>query len=262
MSTLLSVDVNTQVNDVGAGAPVLFLHGAPDSGEMWNAVIEPMCQAYRCVAPDLPGFGRSQAPADFDYSLENQARWVDGVVTGLDLPTPLNLVMHDFGGHFGLAWALRHPEKVRRLVISNTSFFSDYKWHSGAHMLRLPVIGELAMKMTNYKILSQNLRTGSPGLSEAHLRQTYDMFTPSVRRAMLRLYRASAPENFKGWEDDLLRLTERVPTMVLWGDLDPFAPPAYAGRYGAQRVRHFAQYGHWIPIEGAAEFAIELAAFL
>lgn len=262
MKTLLSENVNTYVHEEGSGSPVLFLHGAPDSGEMWSGVIERVCQAYRCLAPDLPGFGRSVALANFDYALENRARWVDGVVTALGLKEPINLVMHDFGGHFGLAWAIRHPEKVRRLVISNTAFFSDYQWHSGAKMLRVPLLGELAMKMTNYRMLSQNLRAGSPGLSEAHLRHTYERFTPTVRNAMLRLYRASDPQKFKGWEDDLLKLTARVPTMVLWGDVDPFAAPGFAERFRAQTVHHFPGYGHWLPIEGAAEFAEKLIAFL
>jgi pimeloyl-ACP methyl ester carboxylesterase len=187
---------------------------------------------------------------------------VDGVVTALGLTEPISLVMHDFGGHFGLAWAIRHPEKVRRLVISNTNFFSDYKWHPGAQFLRTPLLGEIGMTLTNYKSLADMLRSGSPQLPEAHIQQTYAAFTPAVRKSMLRLYRASDPHNFKGWEDELLKLTQRVPTLVLWGDADPFAAASYAERFGAQTVQHFAQYGHWVPVEGAAEVAEKLAAFL
>lgn len=262
MKTLVSQRVNTYLTDEGSGAPILFLHGAPDSAEMWNGVMSRLRDRYRCLAADLPGFGRSAAPADFDYALDNQARWVDGVVTALGLTEPVSLAMHDFGGHFGLAWAIRHPDKVRRLVISNTSFFSDYRWHSGARLLRTPLVGELGMLMTSYRSLRQIFHTGSPGLSEAHIQQSYALLTPGVRRSMLRLYRTTDPKNFKGWEDELLKLTKQVPTMVLWGDADPFVDSNYAERFGAQTVIHFVQYGHWLPVEGAAEVAEHLNTFL
>jgi pimeloyl-ACP methyl ester carboxylesterase len=73
MNTLFSQNVKTYVKDEGAGSPILFLHGAPDSAEMWNGVIRRLSSHYRCLAPDLPGFGRSVASANFDYSLDSQA---------------------------------------------------------------------------------------------------------------------------------------------------------------------------------------------
>src|SRR5690349_12831543 len=94
--------------DEGSGPPILFLHGNPDSADLWTGVIEALRGTFRCLAPDLPGFGRSAAPPAFAGSLEQEAAWVDGVVTALGISEPINLVGHDFGGHFGLAWAIRH----------------------------------------------------------------------------------------------------------------------------------------------------------
>ena len=65
------------VADEGKGQPVLFLHGNPDSADMWSGVIERLKDKYRCIAIDLPGFGRSEAPASFDASLESEAQFVD-----------------------------------------------------------------------------------------------------------------------------------------------------------------------------------------
>lgn len=259
--TILARGVHTHVTVAGAGAPVLFLHGAPDSADMWTDVIGRLSGRFQCFAADLPGFGRSAAPADFDYALENQARWVDELVAGLGITAPLTLVMHDFGGHFGLAWAIRHPDRVRRLVISNTSFFSDYRWHAGAQFLRLPLLGELGMRLTNAASLSQMLRAGSPHLSDAYLQRVYAQFTAAVRRSMLRLYRASDPRRFQGWETELRQLTAAVPALVVWGDLDPYAPPHYAERFGARRVQHFPAAGHWVPVEAAAAVAEQIDAF-
>jgi pimeloyl-ACP methyl ester carboxylesterase len=121
--------------DQGAGTPTLFLHGNPDSAELWSDVIALMSNEYRCLAPDLPGYGRSALLPDFKVSLENEARWVADLVDALAINEPLNLVVHDFGGHFGLAWAIRQPERVRRIAIMNTNFFSDYRWH---RLARIP----------------------------------------------------------------------------------------------------------------------------
>src|SRR5262249_41531502 len=94
--------VETHVVERGQGIPTLFLHGVPDSAAMWDGLIAELAGAYRCIAPDLPGLGRSVAPPDFDLSLENKARFVDELLKALDISGPVNLVVHDFGGHYGL----------------------------------------------------------------------------------------------------------------------------------------------------------------
>jgi haloalkane dehalogenase len=84
---------------------------------------------------------------------------------------------------------------------------------------------------------------------------------PSVRRMALRLYRSISHKDFVGWEDRLRALTSKVPTLVLWGDKDPFIAPAYAERFGAAHVEHFAENGHWLAIEEPEEVAQRLQAF-
>ena len=247
--------------DEGEGQPVLFLHGNPDSADMWSGVIERLKGKYRCIAIDLPGFGRSEAPATFDASLESEARFVDDLVSALGITQPLDIVGHDFGGHFALAWAIKHPEKVGRVVVSNTSFFSDYKWHWTARLWRTPLLGELAMAAVNEGALVRNLRGAAPALSVEQVKHTYSLYTPAARKMALRLYRAANPEVFKAWEPGLRSLAEKVPVMVLWGDKDPFVEPSYAERFGAREVHHFPEYSHWLPAEAPAEVAQKLEAF-
>jgi pimeloyl-ACP methyl ester carboxylesterase len=91
----------------------VFLHGNPDTCELWDGVIARMETRHRCLAPDLPAFGRSQEPEDFDCSLEGLAAWVDDVAGALRLSQPIDLVVHDLGGFFGLAWAaLEAPARL------------------------------------------------------------------------------------------------------------------------------------------------------
>jgi pimeloyl-ACP methyl ester carboxylesterase len=245
--------------DRGVGIPTLFLHGNPDIGALWSEVIAHLEGRYRCLAPDLPGYGLSVAPPDFDLSLENMARFVDRLIEAVGVAERLNLVAHDFGGHYGLAWAITHPDKVRRIAILNTSFFSDYQWHVAARLLRAPVIGDLITALMTPAMMAREMRRVSPRLTPAGSRYVDSIaLPPATKRMMLRLYRASDPRRFVGWETRLTALTASVPTWVLWGDLDPFADRAYADRFGAQRVVRFPDCGHWLPLEDPAGIAARL----
>ena len=186
--------------------------------------------------------------------------WTD-LVTALGITVPLDIVGHDFGGHFALAWAITHMEKVGRVVVSNTSFFADYQWHRVGRLLRMPVVGEVAMAATNEGALVRNVRAAAPNLSVEHVKHTYSLYTPAAKKMALRLYRAANPEVFKAWEGGLSSLSEKVPMMVLWGDKDPFVSPSYAERFEATEVHHFPEYSHWLPAEAPAEVAQRLDEF-
>lgn len=249
------------VEDQGAGPPTVFLHGNPDSSILWRGLIAEMKSSFRCLAPDLPGFGHSGIPAGFGCTLPEMADFMDDLVSALGISKPVNLVVHDFGGPYGLAWAVKYPEKVRRIAIFNTNFFSDYKWHSWARIWRTPLLGELSMAMMNWPAFNSMMRKNAPGVSEEHIRETYSLITPRMKSMVLKLYRATNPQNFKGWETDYSALSRHVPVCVLWGDRDPYISPSFAERFGAEKVWHFPQYGHWLPAEAPKEVAARLIEF-
>jgi pimeloyl-ACP methyl ester carboxylesterase len=249
------------VVDRGSGTPTLFLHGNPDSSDIWRDIItllEPHC---RCIAPDLPGFGCSTAPDDFDCSLDGMAAFVDGLVTAMGIDEPLNLVVHDIGGPYGLAWAVRHPHKVRSLVIMNTVFSSDYRWHLFGRLWRTPIVGELVQALTSRRRFAREMRRGSRKLSQDHIDRSYDRITAATRRMILRWYRATDPGNFKGWEDELRELAARIPSLVLWAGHDPYIQARFAERFGAATVESFPDSGHWLPAEAPTEVAHRLLRF-
>jgi pimeloyl-ACP methyl ester carboxylesterase len=241
---------------------VLLLHGNPDSGVMWEGMASRLAERYRCVAPDLPGFGHSGVPAGFQPSLDGMAQFVEQFLRAAAITQPLDLIAHDFGGPFAFAWAVKHPDAVRRLVAIDTVFFSDYRWHFWAHVWRTPVIGELSMAVMNRPMFGQELRRGSgKRMTKAHIDETWALITPRMKKQVLRLYRASDAANFKGWEEDFLALTARKPTLVIWGDKDPYIPSRYAERFGAETVVHLPDVGHWAPVEAPAECADAILQF-
>jgi pimeloyl-ACP methyl ester carboxylesterase len=83
-----------------------------------------------------------------------------------------------------------------------------------------------------------------------------------MKKEVLRLYRASDPANFKDWEQKFLALTAAKPTLVIWGDKDPYISPRFAERFGARKVVHLPDVGHWPPIEAPAECADAILEFL
>jgi haloalkane dehalogenase len=250
----------THLIDTGAGAPALLLHGVPDSGELWRGVLGQLPPGIRAIAPDLPGLGQSGVPQGFNFSLDAMARWVEALVDALGIAEPLHLVGHDFGGIYGMAWAVRSPARVRSITVTNTNFFSDYRWHSGAQLWRTPILGELATIATPRSVWRSTLNKISPALPADLVDAGYNSFRNATsRRTILRLYRATDSANFRGWEDGLLTLMRQAPSMVLWGDKDPFAPSAWAEKFQARATHHFADYGHWLPAEAPAPFAARLA---
>lgn len=251
------------LRETGRGPSVLLLHGNPDSSAMWDGIAKALAPRFRCIAPDLPGFGRSAVPARYDRSLQGMAEFVEAFRGAAAIQGPLDLVAHDFGGPFALAWAIRHPDAVRRIVVINTIFFSDYRWHFWAEIWRTPAVGELSMALMNRFMFGRELRRGSGRtLDQDHVRRTWAFVSPAMKNEVLALYRATDPSSFRDWENRLLQLTARKPTLVIWGDRDPYIPSRYAERFGASEVVHLPDVGHWPPVEVPHETTQLIARFL
>jgi pimeloyl-ACP methyl ester carboxylesterase len=260
--TLMVENIPIYLVDQGDGPPTLLLHGIFDSADTWAGVTERLHRSFRILAPDLPGFGRSGAPADFDAGLPHLAQFVDNLLAAIGVAEPINLVAYDIGATYGLAWAVTHPARVRRLAILNSNFFSDYEWHPWAKLWRIPLLGDLVMAGVNETMFARQLTRTAPHISPEQARAAGRLVTPAAKRMALRHYRALNSANFRGWEDRLRELTAKVPTLVAWGDRDPFVSASWAERFGAQEVHHFAEYSHWLPLEAPGELSERLGAFL
>jgi haloalkane dehalogenase len=119
--------------DEGDGAPVVFFHGEPTWSFLWRKVIPPVRDAgFRCIAPDLPGFGRSDKPVDLDwYTYDRHVASVAPLLEGLDL-RDATIVVHDWGGPVGLRLAVEHPDRIARIVVLDTGLFTGHQKMSDA----------------------------------------------------------------------------------------------------------------------------------
>jgi haloalkane dehalogenase len=110
------VDTEMAYVDVGAGDPVVFLHGNPTSSYLWRNVIPHVAALGRCLAPDLVGMGDSGRSPAGSYRFVDHARYLDAWFAAIVPARPVTLVVHDWGSALGFHWARRHPERVRGLV--------------------------------------------------------------------------------------------------------------------------------------------------
>lgn len=246
------------VGDSGQGDPILFLHGVPDTAEVWKDIVGHLQSGFRCITPDWPGFGRSEPGDSVDCSLDGHADFVNDLADALGLSQPFYLVAHDFGGISAMAFASKYPDRVRRMVISNAPFSPDYSWHFWAKIWRTPLIGELSMLFMNWPLFYLNLRLGSQKLSKQHIKNTYSHLSLKMKRMILRMYRAMPVKHWEEWHPRLVEATSQIPTLVLWGQHDPYLPNWLPERFGALEIKRYVDSGHWVPVEESVSFAEEL----
>jgi haloalkane dehalogenase len=114
--------------DEGEGKPVVFFHGEPTWSFLWRKVIPPVRDAgYRCIAPDYPGFGRSDKPTDLGwYTYDRHVELMAALLEELDV-RDATAVVHDWGGPIGLRLAVEHPDRFSRIVIMETGPFTGHQ---------------------------------------------------------------------------------------------------------------------------------------
>lgn len=226
--------------------PLLCLHGFPENSFMWRGLLTAAAAAgHRGYAPDMPGSGDS--PADPPATWERLVEAVDAFVAELGLD-PVVLVAHDWGGLIGLRWACDHPERVAALVIADSGFFPDGRWHGMAAALRTPGTGEELVEAMTRETFGGLMNAVSPAMEEEAIDAYWaSLGTPEGRQAILEMYRSGDFEKLAPYEGALARLG--LPTLILWGENDEFSPVA-----GAHRFHHEIAGSQLEVIENAGHF--------
>ena len=111
--------------DEGKGEPIIMLHGNPSWSFYYRNLTRHLSKRQRVIVPDHIGCGLSMKPADslYHYRLKQRVDDLERLIDHLQLPEKITLVVHDWGGMIGMAWAIRHPQRLARLVLMNTAAF-------------------------------------------------------------------------------------------------------------------------------------------
>jgi pimeloyl-ACP methyl ester carboxylesterase len=209
------------------GSPVLYVHGVPDDGAMWI----PFLERTGGISPDLPGFGGSAKPRYHPYGIAQIADQLEGL---LDQPSVerFRLVVHDWGGA-ALAPAQRIPDRVERLVIIDAlPMLPGYHWHRIARIWRAPIAGALFMRLATkeaLRFISREAHVANRPMPQEFTDSVWSHFDRDTRAAILRLTAAHPRRCSPATE---IACTGAPPTLVLWGERDPYLPSWCAEAYG------------------------------
>lgn len=231
-----------------AGEAVVFVHGNPGSSSDWTALLDAI-DFGRALAVDMPGFGRAEKPRDFDYRVSGYADFLQGAFEQLGVER-VHLVVHDFGGPFGLAWGLAHPDAWASVVLINVGVLPGYSWHTMAKRWRTPVLGELTQAWVPRAGWRRVMQRSNPkGLPEEFVDKMYDDYDRGTRRAVLKLYRATPDPGTVASEIGGAMAALRKPALVVWGAKDPYIGVEFAERqrefFDVQDVAILSDSGHW-----------------
>ena len=255
-----------EAGPAGASEAVVFVHGNPGSSADWEPLLSAVGTHRRAVAWDAPGFGSSRPPAGFRQTVDGHAAFIGEALDALGIARA-HLVLHDFGGPWGLRWAVSEPERFASVVLLGTGVLPGYRWHALARVWRTPLLGEAFMATTTRAGFRLLLRRGNPrGLPRAFVDRMYDDFDRDTRRAVLDLYRSVSDVAATGEPmAAALRPLDR-PALVLWGRHDPYLPAGLAERQGdafpRADVRVLERSGHWPFVDDPVTVTATIEQFL
>lgn len=244
---------------------VVFVHGNPGSSEDWLDLLAHAGDFCRAIAPDMPAFGKSERPREFEYTVQGYAAYLDEILKTLGIER-VHLVLHDFGGAWGAQWAVDHPSKVASFTFFNMGILPGYTWHTVAKLWRIPVVGEVMQALANRTGFKRVLNAGNPKkFPEAFLDRMYDDTDAGLKRAQLALYRATSDFETLSRAAETTFAPLGLPALVIWGEGDPFIPAKFAAvqeeRFGAE-VHRLPNAGHWPMVDEPEQVRAWVIPFL
>ncbi len=231
--TIGALDIAYREAGPNTGPVVLLLHGFPSSSHMFRDLMPLLGRHYRVIAPDYPGFGSSSAPAlaEFPYTFAAMADVVDMFADKVGAKDYV-LFMQDYGGPIGFRLAVRHPEKVRGLIIQNAvasveSWNPDVVrqfapfWQARSGETEKPVRAMLTLETTKFQYThgAARLDRVSP---DAWIHDQVNLDKPGnadLQVQMLFNYQDNVAQ-YPVWQAYLQQHQPR--TLIVWGKNDPF----------------------------------------
>jgi haloalkane dehalogenase len=264
--------------DEGAGDPVLMLHGNPTWSFYYRDLVLALRGDYRTVVPDHIGCGRSDKPSDarYRYTLSQRVEDLEAFLAHLGLEENLTLVCHDWGGMIGMAYAVRHPERICRLVLMNTAAFhlpDDMRMPGALSFVRDTPLGPFFVQRFN--LFSRGAAWLAPGkrmsksLRDAYC-APYDSYENRI--ATLRFVQ-DIPLRPGDTSYDAVSEVEAgleqfrsIPILLLWGEKDfVFTTEVlsiFEKIWPHAEVHRFPDAGHYVLEDAGAEIAPIVRDFL
>ena len=254
---------------------ILLLHGYPTSSHMFRNLITDLSVQYHVLAPDYPGFGRSEQPLmkDFDYTFDNMANIVEELLKELNI-NKYSIYLMDYGAPIGFRIASKYPEKVESLIIQNGNaydeglkdfwipikkYWNDYTVENGKPLEGFHSLDGLKWQYTHGV---QDVSKISPDNWNIDLQHLTRKENNAIQLAMFYDYRTNVPL-YPKWQKYFR--DHQPPTLIVWGKNDYIFPAdgAYPYKRDLKNLEfHLLDTGHFALEEKGDVIASYILSFL
>jgi 2-hydroxymuconate-semialdehyde hydrolase len=262
--SIVATGIRTNYHDVGTGFPVLLIHGSGPgvtAWANWRLAMPALAKQARVIAPDMVGFGFTERPDGFAYTMHAWVRQAIGLLDALKLDQ-VDLVGNSFGGALSLALAIRHPQRVRRLVLMGAAGV-EFELTPG-----LDAVWGYTPSLDNMRKLLDIFAFDRGLVTDELARLRYDA---SIQPGFQEAFSSMFPAPRQRWvaslaspEADIQALPHE--TLIIHGREDQVLPLSNSIRLNAlisrSQLHVFGRCGHWTQIEHAARFAQLVGNFL
>jgi len=265
--------------DEGIGDPIVMIHGNPTWSFYFRELVKGLSPKFRIIVPDHIGCGLSDKPGidRYDYRLKSRVNDLEALLDDLEIKEKITLIVHDWGGMIGMAYAVKHPERIARIVIMNTAAFFPPKgkpiplrlWLvrnvtplSTPAVLGFNLFAYGALFMAAKKTLSRDVKTG--------LVAPYNCWNNRI--ATLKFVQ-DIPISKKDPSYDLVKQVDEnlhklahIPMLICWGkhdfvfDIDYLAE--WQRRFPNAAVQLFSDAGHYVLEDVSGDILVLVKNFL
>jgi len=254
----------TNYHDLGSGRPVTFIHGSGPGVSAyanWRLVMPVLAKTHRVIAPDMAGFGFTERRPDVAYTLENWVAQAIGLLDALKIDRT-DLVGNSFGGALALALAIRHPQRVRRLVLMGTV---------GVEFEITPALDQVWGYTPSFENMRRMMSLFAHDRTLVNDELARLRYEASIRPGFQESYSAMFPAPRQQWVAALASPEEKIrmlphETLLLHGREDQVIPLATSVKLMSliprAQLHVFGQCGHWTQIEHTSRFTQLVSNFL
>lgn len=262
--SIAAAGILTNYHDLGSGFPALFIHGSGpgvSAWANWRLVMPPLAERLRVIAPDMAGFGFTERRDDIRYGLDTWVSQAIGLLDALGLEKA-DLVGNSFGGALALALAIRHPRRVRKLVLMG-SVGVPFEITAG-----LDAVWGYTPSFENMRRIMDYFAWDRSLVNDelAELR-----YRASIRPGFQESFSAMFPAPRQRWVDALASAETDIralphETLIIHGRDDRVIPLQTSETLlrwiDRSQLHVFGRCGHWTQIEQASRFVRLVSDFL
>jgi len=262
--------------DEGSGPAMVMVHGNPSWSFYYRNLVTALSKRYRCIVPDHIGCGFSDKPGDdrYDYTLAQRVDDLEQLLDHLGVTDNITLVVHDWGGMIGMAFAVRHPGRIKRLVVMNTAAFHlppTKRFPLALRICRDTKLGSLLVRAFNAFSLAASFVGCKRNPMPAELRKLYRLPYNSWQNRIATLrFVQDIPLSPGDRTYDLVSSVAKgigqfhdLPMVILWGErdfvFDRHFLAEWQRRFPKAEVHRYPDAGHYI-LEDMKEDVVPLIA--